>query len=218
MKFYWGSGSPFAWRAMLGLVLKGIEFESTLLQFSKGEHRAPGFLALNPRGKVPVLVDGDEIIYESLAILAYLERKQPEPALFGKSPAQHALIWRLISEHESYVAPIGERFARPVYFGKLDEKKDQVKSAADEIQTELARLEEHLAKRTFLAGDAVTAADAVYYPTIQQLLRVLSKPDVQALDLGLHPLEQRYPNIGAWKQRVDALPGVDSTYPPHWRE
>jgi glutathione S-transferase len=52
---YWGSGSPFAWRVLLTLELKQVPYESHLLECSKREHKSPEMLAMNPRGKVPVL-------------------------------------------------------------------------------------------------------------------------------------------------------------------
>ncbi len=75
LELYWGSGSPFAWRVMLMLELKGLAYQSTLLEFSKGDHKAARFLKLNPRGKVPVLKDDDFVLNESLAIMAYLDKK-----------------------------------------------------------------------------------------------------------------------------------------------
>jgi hypothetical protein len=59
LELYWGSGSPFAWRVMLTLEVKRQAYQSTLLEFSRGDHKAAGFLKLNPRGKVPVLKDDD---------------------------------------------------------------------------------------------------------------------------------------------------------------
>ena len=78
IELYWGSGSPFAWRVMLTLEIKGLPYQSKLLEFSKQQHKAPEYLALNPRGKVPALKDGDFAVYESLAIMAYLDRKYPQ--------------------------------------------------------------------------------------------------------------------------------------------
>ena len=65
IELYWGSGSPFAWRVMLTLEVKISTYESKLFEFSKGEHKTPGYLRLNPRGKVPTLKDGDFVVYES---------------------------------------------------------------------------------------------------------------------------------------------------------
>jgi hypothetical protein len=83
IELYWGSGSPFAWRVMLTLEVKGLLYESKLLEFSKGDHKTPPILQLNPRGKVPTLKDGDFVVYESLAIMSYLDRKYPATPLFG---------------------------------------------------------------------------------------------------------------------------------------
>ena len=58
---YWGSGSPYAWRVLLALEYKRLQYTSHILQFSKQEHKSPQMLALNPRGRVPVLKDGDYV-------------------------------------------------------------------------------------------------------------------------------------------------------------
>ena len=122
LELYWGSGSPFAWRAMLTLEVKSLTYQSTLLEFSKGEHKASRFLKLNRRGKVPVLKDDDFVLNESLAIMAYLDRKYSEPPLFGTSPRETGLIWRAIMETEAYLLGAGDKVIRPVFFGKgLDE-------------------------------------------------------------------------------------------------
>ncbi len=81
---YWASGSPFAWRAVLTAELKGIDYESKLLSFGDGDLRKAEYLEMNPRGKVPVLRAGSEFIYESLAIMTYLDKAFPEPPLFGE--------------------------------------------------------------------------------------------------------------------------------------
>lgn len=219
LTFYWGSGSPWAWRAMLGLELKGLRYESKLLQFSKGEHRSPQMLALNPRGKVPVLVHGDTVVFESLAILAYLDRAFPEPPIFGATAAEAAHVWRLVSEHDAYVVPLGNRVIRPLFFGDavaVEEQADDIRAAADELHKELARIEERLAAGPWLVGAAPSAADAVYFVSVQQLLRAAGKPHAEPLALGVQPLAARYPRLAAWSDRFAALPGVARTWPPHW--
>ena len=118
IELYWGSGSPFAWRVMLTLEVKGLAYESKLLEFSKGENKSPEYLRLNPRGKVPTLKDGDFVVYESLAIMSYLDRKYPHPPLFGKTAEETGLVWRAISESESYLVSAGDKVVRPVFFGK----------------------------------------------------------------------------------------------------
>ncbi len=56
--------------------------------FPKASARRPPTLELNPRGKVPTLKDGDFAVYESIAIMAYLDRKYTEPPLFGETPEE----------------------------------------------------------------------------------------------------------------------------------
>ena len=118
LELYCGSGSPFAWRVMLTLEVKVPAYHSTLLEFSKDDHKAAGFLKLNPRGKVPLLKDDDFILNESLAIMAYLDKKYPEPPLFGTSPQETGLIWRAVMETEAYLLSTGDKVIRPIFFGK----------------------------------------------------------------------------------------------------
>jgi hypothetical protein len=55
LKIFWGSGSQFSWRVLLGAEIKGLEYESRLLEFSKGHMEVPEFLQMIPRGRVPVI-------------------------------------------------------------------------------------------------------------------------------------------------------------------
>ena len=75
---YWASGSPPAWRALLTLAEKRIPFNSVMVTFESGVLRTPAHLALNPRGLVPVLVDGPVRMYESLAIIQARSRCRSE--------------------------------------------------------------------------------------------------------------------------------------------
>src|SRR5690348_4704666 len=103
LEIHWGAGSPYAWRVMLALELKRIPYESKLLEFSKAQNKTPEFLAMNPRGKVPVIRDGDFVLAESIAILAYLDRKVPEPPIFGRTAEETGRIWAEIAAFDSYM-------------------------------------------------------------------------------------------------------------------
>src|SRR5437762_10241344 len=120
---------------MLTLEVKGLAYESKLLEFSKGENKAPAYLLLNPRGKVPTLKDGDFVLYESLAIMSYLDRKYPDPPLFGKTPEETGLIWRALAECESYVVSAGDKVVRPIFFGKGLEKVERSEEHTSELQS-----------------------------------------------------------------------------------
>jgi glutathione S-transferase len=218
IEVFWGSGSPFAWRALLALEVKKLPYESRLLQFSKGEHKAPEYLKLNPRGKVPALRDGDYVVYESVAILAYLDAKYPAPPLFGTSPEERGTITRLVVETDAYLQPALLGAAQAIFFGQSKEKADQVREHAKTIRDELARSEARLARTPWLAGDAPSAADIVLFPLVQIVARAAGKPDAEPFDFGLLPLRDRFPAIAKWVGRIEALPGYARTYPPHWRE
>lgn len=217
IRLYWGSGSPFAWRVMLALEIKGLPYESKLLEFSKGDHKAPGYLELNPRGRVPTLEDGDFVLYESVAIMAYLERKYPEPEIFGKNAQETGLIWRSISETESYLSDPGMKLVLPIYFGKGLDKTDEIHEAVASIRQELQKIEAALANSNWLVGAQISAADIVLFPLLQTLVRAAGKEAATPFDLRFLPLHENYPKIAAWVERIETIPGYQRTYPPHWR-
>jgi len=217
LEFFWGSGSCNSWRVHLALEIKRVPYESHLLQFSKREHKADEYLKINPRGKVPAIRDGQFTLYESLAILQYLERRFPEPPLLGRTAEEAGLVMRQALELIFYLEPILDRVAVPIYGGKAAEQAEAIKAAAVDLRQELSRLEAVLARTPFLVGDAISAADCTAFPFIQQVLRASGKEAARPLELGFLPLEQTYPSLAAWVKRIEALPGYDRTYPPHWR-
>lgn len=217
IELYWGSGSPFAWRVMLTLEVKGLAYESKLLEFSKGEHKTPAYLELNPRGKVPTLRDGGFVVYESLAIMSYLDRKYPTPPLFGTTAEETAVIWQTISECESYFAGAGDKVVRPLFFGKGLDKVDDIQQAAQAIRTELKTLDTRLSTRNWLVGEAISAADIAIFPMIQLILRAAGKEAARPFNFQWLPLAQFYPHIAKWCERIEGLLNYQRTYPPHWR-
>ena len=217
LELYWGSGSPFAWRVMLTLEVKRLSYQSTLLEFSKGEHKASGFLKLNPRGKVPVLKDDEFVLSESLAIMAYLDRKYPEPPLFGTSAQETGLIWRAIMEMEAYVLSAGDKLVRPLFFGQGLDETDKIQEAAATIRRELKRIDTELEGSIWLIGKQLSAADISLFPLVQMIVRAAGKDAAKPFDLELLPLDKNFSNVAAWVKRIEALTSYERTYPPHWR-
>jgi len=217
IELYWGSGSPFAWRVMLTLEVKGLAYESKLLEFSKGEHKTPAYLQLNPRGKVPTLKDGEFVVYESLAIMSYLDRKYPTPRLFGSTAEETGLIWQAISECESYLTTAGDKVVRPLFFGKGLDKVDDIQQAAQDIRQELKTLDNRLSTRDWLIGATISAADIAIFPLIQLILRAASKEAAQPFNLGFAPLARNGPHLAKWVERIENLPNYQRTFPPHWK-
>jgi glutathione S-transferase len=217
IEIFWGSGSPFSWRVLLTLEHKQIPYQSRLMQFSKGETKTAEYLAMNPRGEVPTLRDGDVVVRESIAILAYLERRFPEPSLFGTSPRETGAIWQRVMETTLRLDLPGEAFILPIYFGRLEAEAAQVRAAVPSLQAELARIEGDLGSRPWLCGDTLSAADIVTYPMVRSVLRAAEKPAAVGFEDGLAQLRERHPAMGAWMARIEALPYYDRTFPPHWR-
>lgn len=217
IEVYWGSGSPFAWTVLLALEVKGVPYESRLLSFSAGDTKKPEFLAINPRGKVPAIRDGEYKLAESLAILAYIDAKHPEPPLFGRTPEETGRIWQCVSEGASYLQAAAEKVMHPLFRGGIAGREDEVREGAGEIEAEVARLSAGLGDRPFLAADTLSAADLVVYPKLALFFRVASRGELKALDLGFDGWRQRWPRIASWFDRIEACPGYDRTYPPHWR-
>ena len=98
LTFYYGSGSPFAWRVWLALEHKQIAYELKVLSFDRGDTRTPEFLAVNPRGRVPTIVHDGFKLWESLAILEYLEECFPQKPLLAADAKTRATTRRLMIE------------------------------------------------------------------------------------------------------------------------
>jgi glutathione S-transferase len=215
LEVFWISGSPFAWRVLLALEIKGLDYKSTLLQASKGEHKTPEYLALNPRGKVPTLRHGAFVLPESLAILAYLDRRFPEPPLLGTSAEEAGRIWAAIASCVSYLEPPSSDVITPVLFG-ADKARADWADRLRSVRDELATLDQRLRGNDWLAAPTISAADIAVYPFLRLLLRAADRAASGPFDLGLGAFASDYPGLAAWMARIEALPGYARTYPPHW--
>jgi len=215
---YWGSGSPYSWRVLLALEYKRLSYESHPLQFSKQEHKSPQLLRMNPRGRVPVVRDGDFVVYESLACLVYLDRKYPDPPLFGASAEEAATIMRVICEYLAYAEQYVTQIVSSVFLETLDEDLEKVTKAMHVVTGEARTIEGRLSTSDWLVGEQPSAADLVIFPGIMLLLRALEKREAGDLRARFVPMESTYPAIARWIARMEGLPGYDRTYPPHWRE
>lgn len=218
IEIYWGSGSTFAWRVLLALEIKKLPYVSKLIEFSKKEHKTPEFLRMNPRGKVPTLKDGDFVIYESLAILQYLDRKYPQVPLFGASPEEAGGINQDICEVVAYIEGNSSDLTQPLFTGEIAGKEQQVKDAAAVLHTEFAGYDERLKHSPWLRGTGISAADIALYPYIPTVLRAAGKPAAQGLHLGFDGFAGRYPQLAKWSGTIEKLPGYERSYPPHWRK
>ncbi len=214
---YWGSGSPFSWRVQLALEHKQLQYESQLLHFDKQEHQSPLMLKMNPRGRVPVLKDGDYVCFESVAILYYLDQKYPDPPIFGTTAEEAGVIMRVICEFQSYAEPFLQKIIEAVFTGETSDEIEELTDAMHIVGREARTIEGRLSKEAWIVGAQYTALDMVIFPWIQLLRRALDKPAAAGLGARFLPMETHYPALARWIHRIEAQPGYDRTYPPHWR-
>ena len=209
--FYYGSGSPYAWRVWLALEHKAIAYELKAVSFSAGDLAKPEFAALNPRRKVPTITDGDFALYESAAIVEYLEEQYSTgKMLFSGSVRHRAVIRRLVREADEYLAHALERLVDQVLFTKQEKwNLQEIAAAREAFVKELGIFEGYLRGDWF--GGELSAADLTIYPIVALCVRMeKKKPDINVSGaIG--------PKIAAWMKRIEALPYFDKTYPPHWK-
>ncbi len=211
LRFYCGSGSPYAWRVWLALEHKRIRYELKLLSFDAGDLKRSSFAELNPRRKVPVIVDDGFPLYESAAILEYLDEAYDEtPMLFPGDIRQRALVRRMVREADQYAAEALEALVAELFYTPRNAwNETAIAQARERLGKELA-LWETMIEGDGLAGE-MSAADFTLYPIIALALRMeRTKADLDTRSLV-------GPRLAAWMERVEALPYFDNTRPPHWR-
>src|ERR1700730_9010776 len=210
---YWASGSPFAWRVLLALEHKRLPYESQLLHFDKQEQQSPQMLKLNPRGRVPVLKDGDFVVFESVAVLYYLDVKYPQAPIFGATPEEAGVIMRVICEFMTYAEPSLLKIVNAIFAGAVAEDIDALTDAMHIVAREARTIEGRLSKEQWIVGANYSATDMVIFPWIQVLRRALNRAGAAELGARFLPMERNYPALARWIHRVEALPGYEHSYP-----
>jgi len=213
LTFYYGSGSPYAWRVWLALEHKQIAYAQTTLSFSSGDLRKPEYLAINPRHRVPAIIDDEFALYESVAIVEYLDEKYPDgPKLFAGDVFQRGKIRRMVQEADQYYALAMETLVEQILFTAQDKwDAEEIDAARKLLVEEINRWEEDAGRTEYLAAPGPTAADFALYPLIALTLRMEKKKP----DLGIRSAIG--PRLSAWMTRVESLPYFNKTWPPHWK-
>lgn len=210
LTFYYGSGSPYAWKVWLALEHKGIPYEFRLLSFDADDTKKPQFLALNPRGRVPTIVDDGYALWESSAIVEYLEERHPEKSLLPGDAKMRAAARRIAGEADAYLAPVSLPLFELTLFRKGEADAAKIAEAQRKVLEELT-LYENQAKGPYLLGP-LSLADFALFPHVRLLKRIDDRQPGNGIADSRLP-----PKLAAWKKRIEALPYYAKTTPPHWK-
>jgi glutathione S-transferase len=173
MKVYGHPMSTCTRRVLTTLAEKGATAEFILVDLTKGEHKQPAHLARQPFGVVPAFEDDDGFsMFESRAIMRYLDERVPGPALTPRDARGRARMEQWISIEHSYMTPVAMKIISQKLFNPMGGRATDM-AVVDAGRAELARVfditEEHLAESPYLAGDAFTLADISWMPYIEYL-------------------------------------------------
>jgi glutathione S-transferase len=204
MKLYYFP-SPNPQKIRFALNELGVECETVPVDLLKREQKTPEFLALNPCGRVPVLVDGGLSLWESHAILAYLGEKTGK--LWPTTPAGRADALRWMFFLTSAISPA----ATEVVFNRIAVKlsggtPDEAAIARGEkaLPEPIRILDQHLADRKWMLGDEFSLVDCNYGPVLNVLDRAgFSFNDFPHVRAYLEAIRSRR----AW-QETPKLPGL----------
>jgi glutathione S-transferase len=203
MKLYYFPPSPNTSKVHAVAIHLNLPLELHLVDLEKAEQLTPEFLALNPSGRTPVLLDGDFILWESTAIMQYLASQVPN-SLWPEDRKLRADIMRWQSWHLAH----WYQACQPLTFEncvkqllQLGEADPQiVEQATQRFHQEATILNHHLADREFLVNHTLTLAD----------FSVAS--DLTYAEPGRLPLED-YVHIRTWYSRIEQLPAWQQTAP-----
>src|SRR5271167_1053912 len=197
-------GSPFGRAVFLALEEKGARYR--LAPVAPGAFRTPEHLARHPFGRVPVMDHGEVRLYETQAILRYVDRVLPKPALTPADPRRAGRMDQLMNINDWYLfqgvaSVIGfQRVVGPRLMG-LTADEAAISAAMPKAHTVFAELARLLGGDAFFAGESISLADLILAPQLEFLS--------QTPEWG--PLTANNPNLGSWLQRMNTRPSMRAT-------
>jgi glutathione S-transferase len=199
-------GSPFLRAVMAALEEKSASYE--VKPVAPGEHRGEAYRRLHPFSRIPVMQHGDFTLYETQAILRYVDAVCPGPALQPANPKRAARMNQICGINDWYFFPqvggpmVFQRLIGPVLLGHIAD--EAVIAAAQPNAANCVRvLEELLGDQAFLTGDSLTLADLLLFPQIAYFSQT---PEGRALLGGTC--------LNGWLGRMAERPSSQATLPP----
>src|SRR5437867_6425625 len=199
LKLHYHPLSTFSRRVRIALIEKGIAADLVEVDMAKGAHRTPAYLALNPYGRVPTLEEDGFVLYESTAILEYLEATRPTPPLVPADPRGRALVSMHVKLCDIQLA----RQTGTIIFPKRFLPKERWDEAAmaqakKEIEKHLGILEAQLAGREWMVGERYSLVEVCYAPFVEFFSLMEIPPP---------------PAVAAWTARMLGRPSARETKP-----
>jgi glutathione S-transferase len=197
-------GSPFARAALVALEEKGVPYG--LAPVAPGTHRAPEHLARHPFGRVPVLEHRDFNLYETQAILRYIDRVHPAPALTPAHPQAAARMDQLMNINDWYLfqgvgSVIGfQRVVGPRLLG-ITPDEAAIAAAMPKARIVFDELAQRLGNKPYFVGDAISLADVHLAPHLDFLR---ATPEWEQLTVA-------HANLIGWLERMNSRPSMAAT-------
>lgn len=191
--------STFARRVTIALIEKGIPYEPVVVDMAARKHKDPAYLALNPYGRVPTLEEDGFVLYESSAILNYLESTHPQPPLAPADARGRALVDMHVKLCDLQLSRHTSTIVFPKRFLPREKWDDKAMAQAkSEIEKHLEIVERQLGGREYMVGDRYSLVEVAYTPFLHFLpLMEIAPP----------------PGVAAWAARMAARPSAKQTAP-----
>lgn len=194
----YAAGTSNGMRARIGLEECGLAYKLHPIDLAKGEHRTPQFLALNPNGQIPVIVDNEGpggapvTLSQSGAILLYAAEKSGK--FLPKDPAKRPAVWQALMSASTDITPV-----LGTVFGIIRGKEPHAATAdmfKGRLRSYFQVWDETLARRKYAAGDEVTVADFSLYAGYARAKGVVPETC------------DGFASLARWAGEIGARPGV----------
>lgn len=195
MKLYYRADCPFCWKVRIFLQESGIEVEEIQVEFGK---KHPDVVALNPNATVPVLVNGDLVLFESAVVIEYLADKFPQSGLMDGSAEQKAAIRQIHSYCDNSIGKVLFPHIKKVRETGDRTVTDELTQAWIDVQLELS---ERLGEQDFF-GPSFSVAECALIPRV-----------ALALINGLS-VDDKFSNLQKWFNRCLRRPSFTGAFPP----
>jgi glutathione S-transferase len=180
---------------------KGLQWETTWVDLAKGEQKKPEYLAINPVGKVPALIEDGIVVHDSTIINEYLEDKYPKPPLLPRDPAIRARARSFEDYADAYLAPSLFKILTNLRKPEAERDHEKIKEGEREVHDHFAFLDRELKGRQFFAG-TISLGDISFVPPLANYERAGYK------------IGPEFPNLLAWWERMKARPSFAASLPP----